>query len=69
MGGFDEYENYRKTLDIYQEVKDIVYEDPNRLLSETKKLLEQRAKHDKLKKIQYAVLYAAAVIEWYLKHH
>ncbi len=69
MGGFDEYEDYRKTLDIYQEVKDIIYEDPNRLLSETKKILVQRAKHDKIKKMQYAVLYAAAVIEWYLKHH
>ena len=69
MGGFDEYEDYRKTLDIYQEVKDIVYENPNRLLSETKKILVQRAKHDKIKKMQYAVLYAAAVIEWNLKHH
>ena len=69
MGGFDEYEDYRKTRDIYQEVKDVVYEDPNRLLCVTKEILEQRAKHDKIKKVQYAVLYAAAVIEWNLKHH
>ena len=69
MGGFDEYEDYRKTLEIYQEVKNVVYDDPNRLLVDTKRLLEQQAKKDKIKKMQYAVLYAAAVIEWYLKHH
>ena len=69
MGEFDEYEDYRKTREVYQEVQDIVYEDPNRLLSDTKRLLEQQAKKDKIKKMQYAVLYAAAVIEWHLKHH
>ena len=69
MGGFDEYEDYRKIREIYQEVQNIVYEDPNRLLGETKKILEQQVKKDKKKKMRYAVLYAAAVIEWYLKHH
>jgi hypothetical protein len=69
MGSFDEYEDYKKTRDIYQEVKDVVYKDPNRLLSETKIILEQKAKHDKIKKRQYAVLYASAVIEWYLNNH
>lgn len=69
MGGFDEYEDYRKTRGIYQEVKDIVYEDPNRLLCVTKEILEQSARRDKIKKVRYAVLYAAAVIEWYLNHN
>lgn len=68
MGGFDEYEDYRKTREIYQDVQKIVYDDPNRLLGDTKKILEQAAKHDKQKGAQYAVLYAAAVIEWYLKN-
>ena len=53
--------------ELYQEVQRIVYDDPNRKLGDTKKILEQQAK--KGKKMQYAVLYAAAVIEWYLKHH
>lgn len=69
MGEFDEYEDYRRIRVTYQEVQDIVYEDPNRLLGETKIILEQQAKKDKKRKIQYAVLYAAAVIEWHLKHH
>lgn len=68
-GGFDEYEDYRRTREIYEEVKNIVYEDHNRLLGETKIILEQEAKKDKIKKKQYAVFYAAAVIEWYLNNH
>ena len=67
MNGFDEYEDYRKTLVVYQEVKDIVYEDPNRLLADTKKILEAKARKDKKRKHQYAVLYACAVIEYWLK--
>lgn len=69
MGYFDEYEDYKKTREVYQEVKDIVYNDPNRLLGETKIILEERVKHDKKRKLQYAYLYAAAVIEWYLHSH
>lgn len=69
MDEFDEYEDDRKTREIYQEVKNVVYDDPNRLLGDTKKILEQQAKKDKKKKMQYATLYAAAVIEWYLIHH
>lgn len=67
MDGFDECEDYRRTLAIYQEVKDIVYEDPNRLLADTKKILEDQARKDKKRKHQYAVLYACAVIEYWLK--
>lgn len=67
MNGFDEYEDYRKTLVVYQEVKDIVCEDPNRLLADTKKILEAKARKDKKRKHQYAVLYACAVIEYWLK--
>ena len=63
----DDYEAYRKTLVVYQEVKDIVYEDPNRLLADTKKILEAKARKDKKRKHQYAVLYACAVIENWLK--
>lgn len=69
MDEFDEYEDYRKTREIYQKVKGIVCDDPNRLLGETKKILEQQVKKDRKMKMQYAVLYAAAIIEWYLKHH
>ena len=67
MDGIDEYEDNRKTLVVYQEVKDIVYEDPNRLLADTKKILEAKARKDKKRKHQYAVLYACAVIENWLK--
>ncbi len=69
MDSFDEYEDYRKIRAIYQEVQNIVYDDPNRLLSNTKTILEQQTKKDKIKKMQCAVLYAAAVIEWYLNNH
>lgn len=68
MGETQKYEDYRNTREIYKEVQSIVYDDPNRLLGETKKILEQRVKQYKKKKMQFAVLYAAAVIEWYLKH-
>lgn len=64
-----ESNNYQKIRETYKEVQNIVYEDPKRLLGETKKILEQRVKQDKKNKMQYAVLFAAAVIEWYLKHH
>ena len=67
FGDGDDYEAYRKTLVVYQEVKDIVYEDPNRLLADTKKILEAKARKDKKRKHQYAVLYACAVIEYWLK--
>lgn len=66
MGESNDYQKIRET---YKEVQNIVDEDPNRLLGETKKILEQRVKQDKKNKMQYAVLFAAAVIEWYLKHH
>ncbi len=60
-------EDYKRMLAIYQEVKDIVYEDPNRLLADTKRILEDQARRDKKRKHQYAVLYACAVIEYWLK--
>ncbi len=60
-------DDYKRMLAIYQEVKDIVYEDPNRLLADTKKILEDQARRDKKRKHQYAVLYACAVIEYWLK--
>ena len=67
MGGYDSYKEYQQTLEIFQEVKNIVYEAPNRLLSDTKKELEERAKHFKEKKLPYAFFYAAAVIDYWLK--
>ena len=48
-------------------MKDIVYEDPNRLLADTKKILEAKARKNKKRKHQYAVLYACVVIEYWLK--
>ena len=69
MQGYDGYEDYKRTLDIYDEVKSVVYRDPNRLLGETKKELEQLAKSSKAKKMQYAFLYACAVIEYWLEKH
>ena len=69
MGGYDSYKEYQLTLELFQEVKNIVYEAPCRLLSDTKKELEERAKYFKEKKLPYAYFYAAAVIEWYLKDH
>ena len=38
------------------------------MLGETKRELEQLAKSSKKLKIQYALFYASAVIEWYLNH-
>ena len=52
---------------LFQEVKDIVYEAPRRLLSDTKMELEERAKFLKEKKLPYAFFYAAAVIEYWIK--
>ena len=68
MGGFDGYEDYQRTLDIYNEVKSVVYRDPDRLLGEIKKELEQLAQSSKEKKIQYAFLYACAVIDYWLNN-
>ena len=67
MGGYDSYKEYQLTLELFQEVKDIVYEAPRRLLSDTKMELEERAKYFKEKKLPYAFFYAAAVIEYWLK--
>ena len=66
MGGYDSYKEYQLTLELFQEVKDIVYEAPRRLLSDTKMELEERAKYFKEKKLPYAFFYAAAVIEYWL---
>lgn len=66
MGGFDSYKEYQLTLELFQEVKNIVYEAPNRLLSDTKIELEDRAKHFKEKRLPYAFFYAAAVIDYWL---
>ena len=67
MGGYDSYKEYQLTLELFQEVKDIVYEAPRRLLSDTKMELEERAKFLKEKKLPYAFFYAAAVIEYWIK--
>ena len=67
MGGYDSYKEYQLTLELFQEVKDIVYEAPRRLLSDTKMELKERAKYFKEKKLPYAFFYAAAVIEYWLK--
>ena len=69
MQEYDGYEDYKRTLDVYDEVKNVVYRDPNRLLGETKKELEQLAKSSKQKKTQYAFLYACAVIDYWLKRN
>ena len=66
IGGYDSYKEYQQTLDIYDEVKSVVYRNPNRLLGETKKELEELAKSSKQKKMQYAFLYACAVIDYWL---
>ena len=66
MGGYDSYKEYKLTLELFQEVKDIVYEAPRRLLSDTKMELEERAKYFKEKKLPDAFFYAAAVIEYWL---
>ena len=66
MGGFDSYKEYQLTLELFQEAKNIVYEAPNRLLSDTKIELEDRAKHFKEKRLPYAFFYAAAVIDYWL---
>ena len=68
MGGYDSYKEYQLTLELFQEVKNIVYEAPRRLLSDTKKELEERAKYFKEKKLPYAFFYAAAVIEYWLNN-
>ena len=65
---YDAFWEYYEYRGIYNEVKNIVYEDPNRKLIDTKVKLEQLATSSE-KKFQYALLYACAVIEWYLKHH
>ena len=67
MHGYDSYKEYQLTLELFQEVKEIVYEAPSRLLGDTKKELEERAKYFKEKKLPYAFFYAAAVIDYWLK--
>lgn len=59
----------KKTLTIFVVLRSLVILTKPFLRSETKIILEQKAKHDKIKKRQYAVLYASAVIEWYLNNH
>ena len=66
---YDDFWEYYKYRSIYNEIKRIVYENPNRNLSDTKAKLEYLAKSSSEKKFQYALLYACAVIEWYLKNH
>ena len=66
MGGFDSYKEYQLTHELFQEVKDIVYEAPDRLLSDTKMELEERAKLLKEKKLPYAFFFAGAVIDYWL---
>jgi len=61
-----EYYEYRS---IYNEIKEIVYEDTERKLGDTKTKLEQLAKSSSEKRFQYALLYTCAVIEWYLNNH
>ena len=68
MGGYDSYKEYQLTLELFQEVKNVVYEAPDRLLSDTKKELEERAKYTKEKKLPYAFFYAAAVIDYWLNN-
>ena len=65
---YDAFWKYYEYQNIYNEVKSIVYEAPNRKLIDTKAKLEQLASSSE-KKFQYALLYACAVIEWYLKNH
>ena len=67
MGGYDSYKEYRQTLELFQEVKDVVYGAPHRLLCDTKRELEDRANHNKEKKLPYAFFYAGAVIDYWLK--
>ena len=64
--GYDSYKEYQLILELFQEVKNIVYEAPNRLLSDTKKELEERAIYFKEKELPYAFFYAAAVIDYWL---
>jgi urate oxidase len=65
--GYDSYKEYQQTLELFQEVKEIVYETPNRLLSDTKRELEERANLFKEKRLPYAFFYAAAVVNYWLK--
>ena len=69
MGGFDSHKEYQLTLELFQEVKNVVYEAPDRLLSDTKKELEERAKKIKEKKLPYAFFFAGAVICYWLEKH
>ena len=56
-------------MKLAEKVRSIVYAEPNRPLKESKLQVEELAKADKHIKCDLAYLYAAAVIEWYLKHH
>ena len=63
---YDGYDRYNEFIEIYNQVKSIVWEDPSRLLSDTKAKLEGLAKSSSDKRFQYAFFYARAVIEYWL---
>lgn len=63
MERYEWLDRHAEICDIYNEVKEIVYEDPNRKLSETKAKLELLTKSSGEKRFQYALLYACTVIE------
>ena len=68
MDRYDWIDRHGEISNVYEEVKRIVYEDPNRMLFDTKLELERRAKGSSEKKFQYAFLYASAVIEYGLEN-
>lgn len=63
---YEGYDRYNEFIEIYNQVKSIVWEDPSRLLSDTKVKLEGLAKSSSEKKFQYAFFYARAVIDYWL---
>lgn len=67
MDRYDWTERFGEIIGVYQKVKEIVFENPNRKLSDTKAELERLAKSSSEKKFQYAILYTCAVIEYWLK--
>ena len=58
MDRCDWIDRHGEIAEVYQRVKEIVYEDPNRRLGDTKVQLESVAKASGKKKLQYAFLYA-----------
>lgn len=67
MDRYDWIDRHGEICSVYQEVKNVVYDNPNRKLSDTKAELEGLAKSSSEKKFQYAILYTCAVIEYWLK--